>query len=75
VRKRNVCMQWRKAWAKLHRCFVWEKKLMQWTKIFLFFLLKKNEVEGRGAQHISFCALNKVQYAYGSKALHAHSQR
>jgi len=42
VRKRNVCMQWRKAWAKLHRCFVWEKKLMQWTKIFLFFLLKKN---------------------------------
>jgi len=24
---------------------------------------KKNGVEGRGAQHISLCALNKVQYA------------
>jgi len=31
--------------------------------IFILLFKKKNEVEGRGAQHISLCALNKVQYA------------
>jgi len=42
--------------------------------IFIIFF-KKNRTEGRGAQHISLCTLNKVQYAWGSKALYAHSQK
>jgi len=43
--------------------------------IFIILSFKKHEVEGRDTQHISLCALNKVQYAWGSKALDAHSQR
>jgi len=45
---------------------LYERKLMQWIKIFLLLLffkkIKKNGVEGRDAQYISLCALNQVQY-------------
>jgi len=37
------------------------EKLMQWIKIFLLLLFKKkNRVEGKDAQYISPCALNKI---------------
>jgi len=45
---------------------LYERKINAMDKnifIITFFLKKKSGVESRDAQHISLCALNKVQYA------------
>ena len=88
MRKRNAYMQCNEEKPELificHRenneCFVREKINAMDTNIFIITFLKKKTkkkgMEGKDTQHISLCALNKVQYDRSLRHyMHTHKGR